>query len=223
MGASSLCPSHVLWIVGGRRGHRGPGACSRLIRPVPVLARTCRALRGTGSVSSTNLTIRKVPEWHVGVVHSATEVAVRAVLAVHVSLGAAVQRRPRSRGGREGREGRGGEKGKRREGEERGREWGGREGRKGGGRRGREEGWGEGRCLEIKIFCDDAEGEPDTFQRRPISRTSNLERRVVNAFGQKPTFPPFYTVLETEVRDDDRVLHKDLRTMHSAANTGESV
>ena len=64
--------SHVLWIVGGRLF--APESCPQ------VLARsrghTCRTLRGTGSVSSAILTIRKVPEWHVGVVPGATEVAV---------------------------------------------------------------------------------------------------------------------------------------------------
>ena len=35
----------------------------------------------------TNLTIRKVPEWHILVVPLATEVAVRALLAVHVTVG----------------------------------------------------------------------------------------------------------------------------------------
>ena len=38
--------------------------------------------------------IRTVPDWHVGVVPGATEVAVRAVLVRSGSLGAAVQRRP---------------------------------------------------------------------------------------------------------------------------------
>ena len=59
------------------------------------MGHTCRTLRGTGSVSNAILTIRKVPSWHVDGVSSAAEAAVRAVLAVHVSLGAAVQRRPR--------------------------------------------------------------------------------------------------------------------------------
>ena len=54
-----------------------------------------RTLRGTCSVSNAILTIRKVPGWHVDVVPSAAEAAVRAVLAVNVSLWAAVQRRPR--------------------------------------------------------------------------------------------------------------------------------
>ena len=94
--------SQVPWIVRGRlplREHRGLGPVRASVLLSQVLARsrghTCRTLRGTGSVSSAILTIRKVPEWFVGVVHSATEVAVRALLAVHVSLGAAVQRRPR--------------------------------------------------------------------------------------------------------------------------------
>ena len=40
-----------------------------------------------------HITIRKVPEWHVRVVHSATEVAVRALLGGS-SIGAAVKRHP---------------------------------------------------------------------------------------------------------------------------------
>ena len=105
----SWCPvtllavsSHVLWIVGGRlplRGYREPGPVRASVVLSQVLARsighTCRTLRGTGSVSNTILTIRNVPRWHVDGVPSAAEAAVRAVLAVHVSLGAAVQRRPR--------------------------------------------------------------------------------------------------------------------------------
>ena len=95
--------SHVLWIVrGGRlplRGYRGPGPVRASVVLSQVLARsrghTCRTLRGTGSVSNAILTIRKVPDWHVVGVPSAAEAAVRAVLAVLVSLGAAVQRRPR--------------------------------------------------------------------------------------------------------------------------------
>ena len=61
--------SHVLWIVGGRLplwGHRGPGPVRASVVLSQVLARsrghTCRTLRGTGSVSSAILTIRKVPE-----------------------------------------------------------------------------------------------------------------------------------------------------------------
>ena len=80
-------------------GYRGPGPVRASVVLSQVLARsrgrTCRTLRGTGSVSNAILTIRKVPGWHVGVVHSAAEAAVRAVLAVLVSLGAAAQRRPR--------------------------------------------------------------------------------------------------------------------------------
>ena len=94
--------SHVLWIVGGRlplRGYRGPGPVRASVVLSQVLARsrghTCRTLRGTGSVSSAILTIRKVPEWHVGGVPSAAEAAVRAVLVGCCPLGAAVQRRPR--------------------------------------------------------------------------------------------------------------------------------
>ena len=94
--------SHVLWIVGGSlplRGYRGPGPVRASVVLSKVLARsrghTCRTLRGTGSVSSSILTIRKVPEWHVGVAPGATEVAVRAVLVGCRPLGAAVQRRPR--------------------------------------------------------------------------------------------------------------------------------
>ena len=69
----STCPGSSL----GGRGH------------------TCRTLRGTGSVSSAILTIRKVPERHEIGVPGATEVAVRAVLEGSGSLGAAVQRRLR--------------------------------------------------------------------------------------------------------------------------------
>ena len=98
-GGQLAVSSHVLWIVGGRlplRGYREPGPVRASV--VLVLARsrghTCRTLRGTGSVSSAILTIRKVPEWHVGVVPGATEVAVRAVVGCR-PLGAAEQRRPR--------------------------------------------------------------------------------------------------------------------------------
>ena len=101
-GGQLAVSSHVLWIVGGRlplRGYRGPGPVRASVVLSQVLARsrghTCRTLRGTGSVSSAILTIRKVPEWHVGVVQCAAEVAVRAVLVRSGSLGAAVQRRPR--------------------------------------------------------------------------------------------------------------------------------
>ena len=101
-GGQVAVSSHVLWIVGGRlplRGYRGPGPVRASVVLSKVLARsrghTCRTLRGTGSVSSAILTIRKVPGWHVRCVPSATEVAVRAVLEGSSSLGAAVQRRPR--------------------------------------------------------------------------------------------------------------------------------
>ena len=101
-GGQLAVSSHVPWIVCGRlplRGHRGPGPVRASVVLSQVLARsrghTCRTLRGTGSVSSSILTIRKVPEWHVGVVPGATEVAVRAVLVGCRPLGAAVQRRPR--------------------------------------------------------------------------------------------------------------------------------
>ena len=64
--------SHALWTVGGclpLRGHKGPGPVRASVLLSQVLARsrghTCRTLRGTGSVSSTILTIRKVPERHV--------------------------------------------------------------------------------------------------------------------------------------------------------------
>ena len=79
--------SHALWIVGGRlplRGYRGPGPVRASVVLSQVLARsrghTCRTLRGTGSVSSAILTIRKVPQWHVGGVPSAAEAAVRSVV-----------------------------------------------------------------------------------------------------------------------------------------------
>ena len=95
-GGQLAVSSHVLWIVGGRlplRGYRGPGPVRASVVLSQVLARsrghTCLTLRGTGSVSSAILTISKVPEWHVGVVPGATEVAVRALWAVHVTLGAA--------------------------------------------------------------------------------------------------------------------------------------
>ena len=101
-GGQLAMSSHVLWIVGGRlplRKYRGPGPVRASVVLSQVLARsrghTCRTLRGTGSVSNAILRIRKVPEWHVGVVPGATEVAVRAVLVRSGSLGAAVQRRPR--------------------------------------------------------------------------------------------------------------------------------
>ena len=81
------------------RGYRGPGPVRASVVLSQVLARsrghTCRTLRGTGSVSNSILTIRKVPSWHVGGVPGAAEAVVRAVLAVCVPLGAAVQRRPR--------------------------------------------------------------------------------------------------------------------------------
>ena len=93
-GGQVAVSSHVLWIVGGRlplRGYRGPGPVRASVVLSQVLARsrghTCRTLRGTGSVSSAILTIRKVPQWHVGVVPGATEVAVRAWLAVLVHWG----------------------------------------------------------------------------------------------------------------------------------------
>ena len=96
------CVVAFLWIVGGRLplwGYRGPGPVRASVVLSQVLTRsrghTCRTLRGTGSVSSSILTIRKVPEWHVGVVPGASEVAVRAVLVRCRPLGAAVQRRPR--------------------------------------------------------------------------------------------------------------------------------
>ena len=73
------------------RGYRGPGPVRASVVLSQVLARsrghTYRTLRGTGSVSSAILTIRKVPQWHVGVVPGATEVAVRAWLAVLVHWG----------------------------------------------------------------------------------------------------------------------------------------
>ena len=81
-------------------GAQGTGACSRLSPPVPGPRSEAGVtpavhLRGTGSVSSAILTIRKVPKWHVGVVPGATEFAVRAVLVLSGSLGAAMQRQPR--------------------------------------------------------------------------------------------------------------------------------
>ena len=101
-GGQVAVSSHVLWIVGGRlplREYRGPGPVRASVVLSQVLARsrghTCRTLRGTGSVSSAILTIRKVPQWHVGVVPGATEVAVRAGLDCSSTLGVAVQRRPR--------------------------------------------------------------------------------------------------------------------------------
>ena len=80
-------------------GYKGPGPVRASVVLSQVLARsrghTCRTLRGTGSVSSAILPIRKVPGWHVVVVPGATEVAVRAWLVRSDSLGVAVQRRPR--------------------------------------------------------------------------------------------------------------------------------
>ena len=81
------------------RGYRGPGPvrASVLLSRVLVECRghTCRTPPRACSVSSTILTIRKVPGWHISNVPGATEVAVRAVLVRSGSLGAAVQRRPR--------------------------------------------------------------------------------------------------------------------------------
>ena len=93
-GSQLAVSSHVLWIVGGRlpwRGYRGPGPVRASVVLSQVLARsrghTCRTLRGTGSISSSILTIRRVPGRHVSVVPRATEVAVRAWLAVVVHWG----------------------------------------------------------------------------------------------------------------------------------------
>ena len=102
VGTSSLCRPHVLWIVRGRlplRGYRGPGPVRASVVLSQVLARsrghTCRTPPRACSVSSAIVTIRTVPEWHVGGVPSAAEAAVRAVLGGSAPLGAAVQRRPR--------------------------------------------------------------------------------------------------------------------------------
>ena len=89
VGASSLCRrmfSGLSVVACHCGGYRGPGPVRASVVLSQVLARsrghTCRTLRGTGSVSNAILTIRKVPGWHVDVVPSAAEAAVRAVLAV---------------------------------------------------------------------------------------------------------------------------------------------
>ena len=93
--ASSLDSAWSLAIA----GVQGTGACSRLSRPVPGSrseAGVTPAVHSEGPAPlASHVTIRTVPDWHVVGVPSAAEAAVRAVLAVHVSLGAAVQRRPR--------------------------------------------------------------------------------------------------------------------------------
>ena len=85
-----------LWLVACHcGGTEDQGSLSRLSPPRAGRGHTCPTPPRTCSVSNAIRTIRRVPSWHVSVVHTATEVAEHAVLVVHASLGAAVQRRLR--------------------------------------------------------------------------------------------------------------------------------